>query len=312
MKPLSISFTSTILTLSLIAFFAGKTAAQEEGNLSTSKRMIPIESAFVDSYRDIQVPARLKGFLAKVYFEEGDIVEEGTTIAELDTRGINGELEAAQIRFENAKLTADDDSAVAFATASKNLAQQEYNTESRIFEKGAGTRQELERLKLAWIQASLQETRSKEQKKIDAGAVRIEEQSIKAVEMLKSLHEIKAQFSGQVMAIERKEGEFVQEGQTVLRLVDLSKLRVEGKINSDDANPSDVKGQKVFVKLQQAHGEEAMLEGFVKNIALDFQAARGGTSAFVIQVIVENRKVNDQWLLHPGATVSMEVELEEK
>jgi multidrug efflux pump subunit AcrA (membrane-fusion protein) len=272
--------------------------------------IVKIELGLVSSIRDIEVPARVKGFISKVHFQEGEFVSEGDVITQLDTVSIDGELAAANIRLENARLQANDNTPVEYAEASYETALQEYQTERDLQSRGAATRQELERKRLTARQAQLQVVRSKAQKEIDAGAVRIEEQAVQAVEELKLRHSIDARFSGQIMSIERKEGEFVQEGQTVLRLVDLSQVKVEGRVNSSEFNAFEMKGKPVTVFLKLARGESAIFKGSVKSIGLDFQPAADGSSTYIVQAEVQNKQMNDEWLLHPGTAVSMEIQLD--
>ena len=300
------------LMATLIAALMVPLASQaqlKEKTTAAAERVVNIPLGLVSSFRDIEVPARVKGFISKVNFSEGDTVKEGDVIAQLDTVSVDGELEAANIRLANAQLQADDNTPVDYAEASYATAFQEYQTEKELQRKGAATRQELERKRLAARQAELQVVRSKAQKEIDAGTVRIEEQSVKAVNELKSRHSLDAKYPGQIMSIEREEGEFVQEGQTVVRLVDLSQVKVEGRVNTRAFNAVDLKGKTVVVYLSLAGEQKAQFTGKVRSIGLDFQPAADGSSSFIVEAVVTNKQVNDEWLLHPGAAVSMDIQL---
>ncbi len=293
--------------------FLGNTplaSQQPQAVVPSSDRVVKIDLAIVSSIRDIEVPARVKGFLSQVNFREGDQVQQGDVIAQLDTISIDGELEAAQIRLDNARLQANDNTPVEYAEASWETAYQEYQTDRELRRTGSVTPQELERKKLTAKQAELQVVRSKAQKEIDAGTVRIEEQSVKSVKELKKRHSIDAQFSGQIMSLEREEGEFVQEGQTVVRLVDLSQVKVEGYVNSSEFNAPELKNRPVKVMLRLAGGEVAEFQGFVKAIGLDYQLGIDGSSTFIVEAEVENKQRNEEWLLHPGARVSMDIQLD--
>ena len=70
-----------------------------------------------------------------------------------------------------------------------------------------------------------------------------------------------AKYPGQIMSIEREEGEFVQEGQTVVRLVDLSQVKVEGRVNTRAFNAVDLKGKTVAVYLSLAGEQKAQFTG---------------------------------------------------
>lgn len=301
------------LVLSLLSGMVMATACQaqlEKTVAASNERVVHIPLGLVSSIRDIEVPARVKGFISKVNFAEGDVVKKGDVIAQLDTLSVDGELEAANIRLENARLQANDNTPVEYAEASYATAFQEYQTEKELQRKGAATRQELERKRLAARQAELQVVRSKAQKEIDAGTVRIEEQSVKAVKELKNRHALDAKYPGQIMSIEREEGEFVQEGQTVVRLVDLSQVKVEGRVNTREYNAVDLKGKKVTVFLSLAGEQTFEFSGEVRSIGLDFQPAADGSSSFIVEAVITNKQENNEWLLHPGAAVSMDIRLD--
>ena len=284
---------------------------ETDSDYVASDRVVRIDVGLVSSIRDIQVPARVKGFLSNVHFKEGDFVTKDDVIAQLDTTSIDGELAAANIRLRNAQLQADDNTPVEYAKASFATANQEYQTDRVLIKTRAVTQQELERKRLTAKQAELQVTRSKAQKEIDSGAVSIEEQAVKSVNELKKRHSIFALFSGQIMSIDRKEGEFVQEGQTVVRLIDLSQVKVEGRVNSSEINADEMRGKPVTVFLKLARGKIVIFKGSVKSIGLDYQPSSDGSNTFIVQAEVENKQDNGQWLLHPGAGVAMEIELDQ-
>ena len=49
--------------------------------LPQSNRVVNIDLALVSSIRDIEVPARVKGFISQVRFREGDLVQKGEILS---------------------------------------------------------------------------------------------------------------------------------------------------------------------------------------------------------------------------------------
>lgn len=269
---------------------------------------VRINTAVVFSINDIEVPAMVKGFIKELNVEEGDYIEANKIITQLDVRSITNELESARIRLANAERQSKDNTPVDYAQASFEVAKSEYQRELGLSRKGSSTPQELERKQLAMRQAELQYDRSVEQKAIDGGAVKLEDQAVAQVQDLLDRHSIRAPFSGEIVKISNRVGEYVQEGETVVRLVDSSRVKVEGRVNSSRFNEHELRGKPVTVTLQLARGETRTFEGNIKSIGLERQIGRDG-SVFVVQAIVKNQKIGNQWLLHPKATVSMDIRL---
>ncbi len=277
---------------------AGQTAAT-----GPEPERIRIDVGLVSSINDIEVPARLKGFINQLQVEEGDEMQQGGTLAILDSTTIESELAAARIRRANAERQATDDTALKYAQATLDVASKELEINIGLNQRNALSDQELERSRLSRIQAELQVQRSLAQMDIDRGAVDLEDQSMAAVEELLKRHTIVAPFTGQVIKVNRRAGEYIQEGQTLLRLVDLSQVKVEGSVSVREVNPDQLSGKRVIVSLSLAGGETATFNGAIKSIGLETRL--DGT--YVVQAIVQNEKRGSEWLLRPNSTVQMEV-----
>ncbi len=273
----------------------------------TGSQRIRIDVGLVSSIHDIEIPARVKGFINELAVEEGDEIQQGGTLASLDTASITSELEAARIRKANAERTAADDTALKYAEATLDVANKELEINIGLNRRDALSNQELERSRLSKIQAALQVQRSLAQMDIDQGAVDLEHQNVTAVEELMKRHTIVAPFTGQVIKVNQRAGEFIQEGQTLLRLVDLSQVKVEGSVSLRQVNPYQLSGKRVIVSLQLAGDEVATLDGSIKSIGLGNRL--DGT--FVVQAIVQNEKRGSEWLLRPNSTVQMEILLDD-
>jgi membrane fusion protein (multidrug efflux system) len=83
--------------------------------LTVQPRTIPFVSDFVaqtESSRQVDIVARVSGFLDKIAYQEGDLVKEGQLLFQLDPRpfqaqleAARGELQAQQARFKTAEAT---------------------------------------------------------------------------------------------------------------------------------------------------------------------------------------------------------------
>ncbi len=264
---------------------------------------IQIDVAVVSPINDIEVPARLKGFIDKLEVDEGDDIALGDVLAILDPASIDSELKAAQIRAANAERQASDSTPVKYAEATLGVAINELETGEELFRKNATPSQELERLRLSKIQAELQVDRSNAQMAIDKGAVDLENQNVASVNQLLNRHTIVAPFAGQIIKVNRRAGEYIQEGETLLRLADLANVKVEGNISSSRVNPDQLKGKPLIVRLKLANDEIVTFEGHVKSIGLNNREQ----NTYLVQAVIANQKRGNEWLLRPNSTVEMEV-----
>lgn len=89
--------------------------APEVSVLTVQPQTIPLVSSFVaqtESSRQVDIVARVSGFLDKIAYKEGDLVREGQLLFQLDPKpfqaqleAARGELQAQQARFKTAEAT---------------------------------------------------------------------------------------------------------------------------------------------------------------------------------------------------------------
>lgn len=296
-------FSASLLVAVALGFAVTPLAAQQPQ--TSGDDVIHIDTAVVSSINDIDVPARVKGFIQTLHVEEGDDVELDQALAQLDTAQVESELEAARIRAANAQRQADDQTPLKYAQATLDVAEKELEISVGLSNRDALPAQELERTRLSKIQAELQVQRSEAQMAIDQGQVDLEKQAVISVEELKRRHTILAPIAGQVISINRRAGEYVQEGETLLRVVDLSSVKVEGTIPRSRANPDQLMAKAVVIRLRLANDEVIAFDGTVKSIGLNNLEQ----DTYKIQAVIENEKRGGEWLLRPNLSVEMDVKL---
>jgi multidrug resistance efflux pump len=296
-----IAIASCSLAISALALPAMAGTLPQDARTSNEKRIV-IDVALVSSINNIEVPARVKGFINELLVEEGDTLAAGQVLSKLDTSSIDSEYRASEIKVENATRQAEDDTPIQYAEATLEVAKGDEERYKRLRLTDAVPQQELEQKILARKQAELQVVRAKAQQEIDKGSVDLETQNLRSVEQLRNRHTITAPFDGQVMEIRRRAGEFIQEGETLLRFVDLSKVKVEGSVPASAMNPNELRGLKVVVRLRLADGKEESFDGIVKRIGLQVIADN-----YIVHAEIENRKQGEEWLLRPNTKVTMDV-----
>ena len=116
---------------------------------------------------------------------------------------------------------------------------------------------------------------------------------------------IVAPLEGMVIELKSHEGEWVQAGDTIMRLLRLDLLRVEGLLDAKSYRPSEVQDQPVQVVVTLPHGQKESFTGkivFVKPMV-------EGREFYSVRAEVQNRRQGGFWILSPGQTADMTIQL---
>ncbi len=117
--------------------------------------------------------------------------------------------------------------------------------------------------------------------------------------------QINAPIDGVVQRIYAHLGEWVKPGDSVVRLMRMDRLRVEGYLDKDQYSPGEVAGRPVNVQVVLANGRKEQFKGKVVFVDPEIQ----GEHDYKVRAEVDNRKDNGQWLLRPGMPANMTIQL---
>ena len=275
------------------------------GSTSSSSRKMFIDNCNVKLMQDIMIPSEEEGLLSKLNIEEGDAAEAGKVIGTIDTERLEIEAERAAVKLDIQREKAADTSAINVAIKKYKLAKSEYETALRLGRKGSRSSHEVQRAKYS-MEASYAEVKVAQNQRREAlGLARLEEINLKEIKLVIDKMEISTPFDGNVMEILKHPQEYVQKGENVVRFARMDKLWVEATVSSETVNPTDIIGQPVTVLLNQA-GNELEFEGRVVSVPLKME---GIGKRFRVRAEVNNRFESGLWLLRPGASLSMTVDL---
>gem|GEM_PF-6476738 len=167
--------------------------------------------------------AERTGILNDVTVREGDKVEPGTIVARLRDQVIRAQLAIADKQLEN-------DVDMRFARKAAELANLEFSKSVKVNEGTSGTISEIElrRLRLASEKALLQ----LEQAQWQLELTRLQREETAAIH---AAYTVTAPWSGVVMKVNKRRGEAVREGDAIVEIADLSRLRAEGYVALSEA-----------------------------------------------------------------------------
>ena len=273
---------------------------------SGSGRELFIEICNVKLMQDIMIPSEEEGLLSELNVKEGDAVPSGKIIGRIDDSRMQMEAKRGRKKRDIQMKKAESKSAYNVARKKYQLAKEEYESSVRLGKKGSKSSHEVRRAKYS-MEASYAEVQDAiDQRNEAAGLAELEEINLEQINMMIGKMRISTPFDGNVLEILKHPREYVQKGEDIVRFVRMDKLWVEGTVSSDTCRPADVKGKRVTVTLKQAGGEELEFLGQVVTGPLEVE---GVGKRFRVRAEVDNRYENGQWVLLPGASLRMRVDL---
>jgi macrolide-specific efflux system membrane fusion protein len=284
--------------LVLVALF-GQTQRDE-----TQAQYIVIEDAQLQLISDVRVPARETGVLETLDVEEGDLVKRGQLLGTIDRRLALVELELAELDHQIAKLQSENDVDARYAEKSLEVAQSELkrSQEANQLYDDSVSQTEIERLLLTVQRSSL----SLEQALKDQRVAVITETVRGRTAHLSSLRlenrQIVAPMDGMVVEIFGQASEWMDPGETVLRVIKLDQLRVEAHV---DGRRFGRELEGCQVKLATALPPKAEMQEFFGKVVFVSPELQPVTGQVRIWAEVENRDL----LLRPGALGTLTIEL---
>ncbi len=169
---------------------------------------------------------------------------------------------------------------------------------------GAVTEVDLQKYKLEWEKSLLQIEQAQKNQILDGYTADAKKAEAALAEENIRRRQIRAPIDGVVQQIDRSLGEWVKPGDSVLRLLRMDSLTVEGSLKYTEYEPGQVANQPVTVDVELARGRKAQFTG--KIVFVDPEVLAGN---YKVRAEVDNRKENGQWLLRPGARASMTIQL---
>lgn len=235
----------TAIALVVFAFALVPCVAQESNDNDTIK----INSAQLQLIVNVEIAAREAGVIEKISAKEGNRVEEGEVLLQLDRDRAKANSITAKSEFEIAKAESENDIDLKFAKVSTEVSGKVYQRSLNAVKQFAKsvTVAELERLKLEFERACLSGEQAQRMSVVNGLNVDLRKAQLDLATAELDNRELKAPVSGVVVQVYRQVGEWVQPGEPVARVIDLSKLRVSCRCYLKDASPETISEEATFV-----------------------------------------------------------------
>ena len=235
-----------------------------------------------------------------ISIKEGMNVVKGQLLGNFDDRELRGTLKINQAQLAVAVSERDKDIEKRFALLGAQVAYAEYQAleiASKNYERAVPAI-ELQKARLAYEQAranwelqvyTIDEVKTRE--------VDVRESELERTQVQIELRQLVAQIDGMIVKIKAAEGEWLREGEPVLEIMQLDTMWVRVDIDARKYSISDIDKKAATIHVTLAGGKVETFQGIV--FFCDPKIKAGNT--FEAYVEVQNRKVDNYWLLQPGS-----------
>lgn len=196
-----------------------------------------VENLFFVPARELEVPAREGGLLTQVRVREGDRVRAGELLGQLEEVTPQLVVRRAEADLARLRREATNDLKLRIARKIEEVAHAEWQraeqSEARV--KGSVTPTEFDRLRLTLERARLETAQAQFDIDLAAEQVVAGELDKQLAEAAWERRKILSPADGVVVELQREQGEWIEPGQTLLRLVTLDQMRAEGFVAAEQA-----------------------------------------------------------------------------
>jgi RND family efflux transporter MFP subunit len=204
---------------------------------ATNAAEVTIPHALVKLQQFAEATAREAGPVQEIMVAEGDAVQEGAVLLQLDNTEQRLLLERAKLAFEVAQREVENRVAIQSAERSAKLAEQEYDRARESVKKFPDTisQQELDRLENVAEQAKLAVMKAQHDHALAQLNAQLKAAEVQLAETNLAKRKIVAPLTGTVVRVDVQRGEWLTSGQKLVRIINLNQLRIEGVLDAASA-----------------------------------------------------------------------------
>ena len=291
-----------VLVVALIAAVTGPAAGQPAG--ATVAAEPTIEGCLVSLIDEVQVPAREPGVILELAVRQGAVVSKGEVLAMIDDDQPQMEKRRAQAEHDQAIAKAESDVDVRYSQKAEGVAEMVFRKAEQSHERiqGAVTEVERERLKLEWEKTGLQIEQANLERGLAALAATSKGVEVEAAQKAIERREIRSPIDGVVEEVFPHQGEWLQPGDPLARVIRTDRLYVEGYVDAARWNPAEVRDRPVTVEARLAGDQQESFQGRIFNVKPRMESGN-----YRVVAEVDNREVEGEWLLRAGQFVTMKI-----
>ena len=194
---------------------------------------------------------------------------------------------------------------VEVAEAAARVAQASYRRASSLNDEmpGAVSPEEVQEKYYEWIRASKSIEKAKYDLEINQEKVKVAKARVSAADVQINNRKFRSPIDGIIDDVMQNEGQWLREGDPVLRILRLDKVQVTGAIRADLYAPEAIDGKACEITVTRPGLEPQTLPGKIVYVR---QIVESGHYYFYADVA--NKRIDSgYWLLNPGALVTVTI-----
>jgi macrolide-specific efflux system membrane fusion protein len=268
-----------------------------------SAEIVEVPAMLIRIDEQVEVPAREAGVLAAVNVREGQMVEKGALIAQIEDDEARIAADRAKIEMEIAMANAENDVGVRFARKSREVVEAELRRSTEALDRYANSisASEMDHLRLLVDKSKVEIEQAEHEFKIAGFTRQIKVADCQAAQQAVSRRKISAPLVGEVVQVSRHRGEWVKPGDSVVRIVRLDHLRAEGFLSSRYLSPK-LDGLKVKLIVELPGDPAAEFAGKIVFVDPEIDPVNAQVH---VRVDVDNQGLR----LRPGMRAKMQIEV---
>ncbi len=268
--------------------------------------VLDISPCGVKLIEDIEVPALVSGQLISVNVVPGKAISENDELGKIDDQLAQRSLAESLLRKEIAHFKATDESAIKVAEKTREFHSEAFKKTANLYQKGSSTQQDYTRDRLSLEIAEEELLKAENQRKQAEIETSAEGVKVDAARDNILRHTLRSTVNGNVLELIKHRGEWVNAGETVMRVARMDRLRVTGIVDGEKYDPREVANKLVTVTVSLARGRKVELQGKIVYVALE---QSGGKNEYEVWAEIENQHEEGHWVLQSSSYVEMRVHL---
>lgn len=295
-----------ILLGMMVALGAVDSSAQGQDERSSSPPN-HIQNCTVELINEASVSTMVPGVIQSFAVSEGATITKDAPLAQLDAQESQIDHQLALDELNVAKQQAENDIDKRVATEAYGVAYEEWQSAIAVNKQSSGaiSPTEVSKLHFEAKRAHLAIEQAGRDFEIAKVTVHARETQVRAAELAVARRQIKAPIGGIVQEKLLHEGEWVNPGDVLLRIVQLDQLKVLGFVDSRDLHPSEVKNKNVSVEVILARGRRVQFTGRIDFVSTQIE----DDDHYRVSATVVNREENGHWVLSPGMIAAMTIDV---
>jgi multidrug efflux pump subunit AcrA (membrane-fusion protein) len=295
--------TATILAIALLL----QVNAPSDSDRYAGQPTDPVVKGLIKVTDQIKLPAKEPGVLVHLAVKEGSLVRAGQEIGKIDDSEPQMQKKASGYKLRGAIKRYTDDVDIRYAEAGAAVAKADYEMileTNRLADK-AVAQTEVRAKKLEWDKMILMAEKSRHEKELAKFEAYTQKAEVEAADMAIERRLITAPFDGVVEELNRKQDEWVNPGDTILRLFRMDTMQVEGAVAQSQYDPHELQGCEVSVEVEMARGRKETFRGRITKISSIIR----GDGMYNVRAEIANREEHGNWMLRDGLPATMTIHL---